>query len=52
MLFFLRQPLRMTDRKQNVIVTKQDKDTENPLDGGIFGLYAASDIKNADGRLS
>lgn len=34
-----------------VIVTKQDKDTENPLDGGIFGLYAASDIKNADGTV-
>ena len=28
-----------------MIVTKQDKDTENPLDGGIFGLYAASDIQ-------
>lgn len=32
-------------------MTKQDKDTENPLDGGIFGLYAASDIKNADGTV-
>ena len=31
-------------QKVEVIVTKQDEDTENPLDGGIFGLYAASDI--------
>ncbi len=38
-------------QKAEVIVTKQDKDTENPLDGGIFGLYAASDIKNADGTV-
>ena len=34
-----------------MIVTKQDEDTENPLDGGIFGLYAASDIANADGTV-
>ena len=27
-------------QKAEVVVTKQDKDTENPLDGGIFGLYA------------
>ncbi len=38
-------------QKAEVIVTKQDKDTENPLDGGIFGLYAASDITNADGTV-
>ena len=38
-------------QKAEVVVTKQDKDTENPLDGGIFGLYAASDIKNADGTV-
>ena len=33
------------------MVTKQDKDTENPLAGGIFGLYAASDITNVDGTV-
>ena len=38
-------------QKAEVIVTKQDEDTENPLDGGIFGLYAASDITNADGTV-
>ena len=36
-------------QKVEVMVTKQDGDTENPLDGGIFGLYAASDITNVDG---
>ena len=36
-------------QKVEVMVTKQDEDTENPLDGGIFGLYAASDITNVDG---
>ena len=30
-------------------MTKKDQDTEHPLDGGIFGLYAADDIVNADG---
>ena len=35
-------------QKVEVMVTKQDEDTENPLDGGIFGLYAASDIINVD----
>ena len=38
-------------QKAEVIVTKQDEDTENPLDGGIFGLYAASDITNVDGTV-
>ena len=30
---------------------KQDKDTLNSLDGGVFGLYAGSDITNADGNI-
>ena len=38
-------------QKVEVMVTKQDGDTENPLDGGIFGLYAASDITNVDGTV-
>ena len=38
-------------QKAEVIVTKQDKDTENPLNGGIFGIYAASDITNVDGTI-
>ena len=38
-------------QKVEVMVTKQDKDTENPLAGGIFGLYAASDITNVDGTV-
>lgn len=36
-------------QKAKVTVTKKDQDTEHPLDGGIFGLYAADDIVNADG---
>ena len=36
-------------QKAEVSVVKQDKDTKKPLDGGIFALYAADDIKNADG---
>lgn len=32
-------------------MTKQDKDTENPLNGGVFGIYAASDITNVDGTV-
>ncbi len=47
--YFQRQPLRMTDRKQKSCV-KQDKDTENPLDGGIFAL-CGDDIINADGTV-
>ena len=38
-------------QKAEVIVTKQDKDTENPLNGGVFGIYAASDITNVDGTV-
>lgn len=37
-------------QKAEVSVVKEDKDTRNPLDGGIFGLYAGSDILNADGE--
>ena len=38
-------------QKAEIIVTKQDKDTENPLNGGVFGIYAASDITNVDGTV-
>ena len=38
-------------QKAEVIVTKQDKDTENPLNGGVFGIYAASDITNVDSTV-
>ena len=38
-------------QKAEVSVLKQDKDTLNPLDGGVFGLYAGSDIINADGNI-
>lgn len=37
-------------QKAAVSVLKQDKDTANPLDGGVFGLYAGSDITNVNGR--
>lgn len=36
-------------QKAKVTVVKRDKDTQNPLNGGIFGLYAGSDIKSVDG---
>ena len=38
-------------QKAEVSVVKKDKDTLNPLDGGVFGLYAGSDIRNADGTV-
>lgn len=38
-------------QKAKVTVTKQDKDTENPLDGGVFGLYAGCDITSFDGTV-
>lgn len=38
-------------QKADVSVVKKDKDTENPLSGGVFALYAGSDIVNADGNV-
>ena len=38
-------------QKADVSVVKKDKDTENPLSGGVFALYAGSDIANADGNV-
>lgn len=38
-------------QKAAVTVTKADNTTKNPLSGGIYGLYAAEDIKNADGAV-
>ena len=38
-------------QKADITVLKKDKDTLNPLDGGMFGLYAGSDIINADGNV-
>lgn len=38
-------------QKAEVSVVKQDKETTNPLPGGIFGLYADEDILNADGAV-
>ena len=36
-------------QKAAVRVEKQDEETKNPLSGGIYGLYAAEDIK-VDGK--
>ena len=42
----------LNDRqKADVRVVKKDKDTENGLAGGIFGLYASENISNADGNV-
>lgn len=38
-------------QKAEASVLKKDKDTLNPLDGGVFGLYAGIDITNADGNV-
>ena len=38
-------------QKADVSAVKKDKDTINPLKGGIFGLYAGNDIKNSAGSL-
>lgn len=38
-------------QKTEVTVVKQDQETSSPLSGGVFGLYANSDIKNADGKV-
>lgn len=38
-------------QKAEVSVLKKDKDTLNPLDGGVFGLYVGSNITNADGNV-
>ncbi|MEQ2433118.1 SpaA isopeptide-forming pilin-related protein [Blautia caccae] len=38
-------------QKTEVHVVKLDKDTENPLSGAVFGLYAGEDMKNADGTV-
>lgn len=38
-------------QKAKVIVSKQDKDTKNPLKGGEYTMYAGNDIKNYDGKV-
>lgn len=38
-------------QKAEVIAEKQDQETRSPLSGGVFGLYANSDIKNVDGEV-
>lgn len=38
-------------QRANVIVTKLDMDTKNPLSGGIYGLYTGSDITAWDGTV-
>ncbi|MGN0276288.1 MAG: SpaA isopeptide-forming pilin-related protein, partial [Hominisplanchenecus sp.] len=38
-------------QKASVSVVKVDNTTKNPLSGGIYGLYAAEDIKNVDGTV-
>lgn len=38
-------------QKAKVIVEKQDDTTKNPLDGAVFGLYAAEDIADVSGNV-
>lgn len=39
-------------QKASVTVEKQDDMTKVPLAGGIYGLYAGTDIRNADGNVA
>ena len=38
-------------QKASVSVVKQDADTLNPLDGGVFSLYAGSNITDVNGNI-
>lgn len=38
-------------QKVDLNVVKKDADTDVPLSGALFGLYAKEDIKNADGKV-
>ena len=38
-------------QKAEVSVVKKDSETENPLDGGKYTLYAGNDIKNYAGQV-
>ena len=48
---FKESTYKNTRVKAKVTVEKQDKDTKNPLKGGIYSIYAASDITNNDGTV-
>ena len=45
--------MEVTNERQKVQVTviKTDAETKKELEGAIFGLYAAEDIVNADGKI-
>lgn len=45
--------MEVTNERQKVQVTviKTDAETKKDLEGAIFGLYAAEDIVNADGKI-
>ena len=45
--------MAVTNERQKVQVTvvKTDAETGNELEGAVFGLYAAEDIVNADGKI-
>ena len=40
-----------TRQKAEVSVMKKDSDTENPLDGGKYTIYAGNDIRNYAGQV-
>lgn len=45
--------MNVTNERQRVqiTVTKADAETKKALEGAVFGLYAAEDIVNADGKV-
>lgn len=38
-------------QKVQISVTKTDSETDEPLEGAVFGLYAKEDIANTDGQV-
>ena len=43
--------IKNSRQKAEVSVVKKDSDTDNPLTGGQYTLYAGNDIKNYDGKV-
>ncbi|MCD7793774.1 MAG: prealbumin-like fold domain-containing protein [Alistipes sp.] len=43
--------IQNTRQKAEVSVVKKDSETENPLDGGKYTMYAGNDIKNYAGKV-
>ncbi len=49
-VFTIKQSVSNAYDTGEVVVTKKDKETLEVIEGTVLGLYAAEDIKNADGQ--